>query len=401
MAGKKGMKMNSNNENSQRCIEYWKKNNPNWTLEQCEEKVKWFKKSCNYKCIEYYERNYPELSHEEHLKLKEKLYIQQKQNRKTNIEYWIKRYPEKSLEELEVLRSNAAKENNKCNIEYWIKKYPEKTLEELKELHHNHYQSWLSHQEGWGKGEKNFNHRNNSTPEERKSRSPKNIEFYKKRYPNLSEEEQHTLLNEQFNKTKTTLKTNHLYNTQLEYYLNKGYSYEESYLKLKERQSSFSLKKCIEKYGEEIGHIKFFERQKKWLNKLYSNFQINGDGRSYQSKFANDLIKNICKYFDIDKPKKEYYIYDKENKRAYAYDFSYNHHIIEFNGDYWHCNPIIYKGDFFNKVKQKTANEIWEYDLQKKKCAEKYNNKYLIIWEYEYNNDREKTFQKCIDFIKE
>ena len=94
MAGKKGQKVNT--ETSKRNYYYWKTQNPDWTIEQCEEKAKWFRKSCNYKCIEYYEKNYPNLSHEEHLKLKEKLYIQQKQSRDTNIEYWKKKYPEKS-----------------------------------------------------------------------------------------------------------------------------------------------------------------------------------------------------------------------------------------------------------------------------------------------------------------
>ena len=130
MAGKKGQKVNV--ETSKRNYYYWQTQNPDWTIEQCKEKAEWFKKSCNYQCIEYYEKKYPELSHEEHLKmlkLKEQLQEQKKHNQNTNIKYWIQRYPEKSLEELEKLRSNAAKENNKCNFEYWIKKYPEKRAE--------------------------------------------------------------------------------------------------------------------------------------------------------------------------------------------------------------------------------------------------------------------------------
>ena len=47
--------------------------------------------------------------------------------------------------------------------------------------------------------------------------------------------------------------------------------------------------------------------------------------------------------------------------------------IIEFQGDYWHCNPKLYKGNFYNKVKQKTASEIWKYDKEKAECAKKYN----------------------------
>ena len=56
----------------------------------------------------------------------------------------------------------------------------------------------------------------------------------------------------------------------------------------------------------------------------------------------------------------------------------FNNKIIEFNGDYWHCNPNIFPSDYFNSVKQKTANEIWDYDKRKKECAEEYNNKVLV-----------------------
>ena len=57
-------------------------------------------------------------------------------------------------------------------------------------------------------------------------------------------------------------------NCTLEYYLNKGMCEEEAKVALKERQSTFSLKKCIEKYGEEEGIRRFKERQEKWLKSL-------------------------------------------------------------------------------------------------------------------------------------
>ena len=68
MPGIKGMKTKKNHEDSPRFAEYYQKEHPEWTIEQCEEKAKWFKRSCNYQCIEYYEKNYPNLSHDEHLK---------------------------------------------------------------------------------------------------------------------------------------------------------------------------------------------------------------------------------------------------------------------------------------------------------------------------------------------
>lgn len=397
MAGKKGVKFN--HEESKKFKEYYQKYFPSLTEEECIEKAREYNRSLNYKCIEFYINRYPNLSKEECEKMRKEKLEEEKKNKITNILYWKEKYPEKSDEELEQLRSKAAKTKNKCNLEYWINKYPEKDIEELKKLHNEYYQSWLSHQEGWGKGDKNPNSKKKSSEKDRKSRSPRNIEFYIRKYPDLSIEECEKLRQDFFKKNTEKVKSV-IKDTNIEYYLNQGLSEEEAYLKLKERQTTFTLEKCINKYGEEIGTIKYIERQNKWLNKLYQNFQSEGDGRSCQSQFAKMCIKEICKYFKIQIPKKEHYIYDKINKRAYAYDFCYNHKIIEFNGDYWHCNPNLYDENFYNKVKQKFAKEIWEYDKIKTNIAEKYDYNVLSIWESEYRNSKEETIKKCIDFIK-
>lgn len=63
---------------------------------------------------------------------------------------------------------------------------------------------------------------------------------------------------------------NRSYNTRLDYWLNKGYEYTEALQKLKERQTTFSLEKCIKKCGEIKGKKIWEERQKKWQNTLKS-----------------------------------------------------------------------------------------------------------------------------------
>lgn len=61
--------------------------------------------------------------------------------------------------------------------------------------------------------------------------------------------------------------------------------------------------------------------------------------------------------------------------------------IIEYNGDYWHCNPKKYSENYFNRVKGKTAKELWEYDKNKVDLIIK--NGYLleIIWESDLKED--------------
>jgi len=51
--------------------------------------------------------------------------------------------------------------------------------------------------------------------------------------------------------------------TQIGYWMKKGYSEEESKLKIKERQKTFTLEKCIEKYGKEEGTNRYNERNRK------------------------------------------------------------------------------------------------------------------------------------------
>ena len=56
--------------------------------------------------------------------------------------------------------------------------------------------------------------------------------------------------------------------TCIEYYLAKGMTQQEAKQALKNRQSTFSLQKCIQKYGQEEGLRKFNQRQQKWQKTL-------------------------------------------------------------------------------------------------------------------------------------
>ena len=133
MAGKKGMTVKKNREDSPKFAEYYKKEHPEWTIEQCEEKAKWFKRSCNYQCIEYYEKNYPELSHEEHLRIRKELQMQKKQNNPLHFEYYIKNYPELSTSEQEKLWHEYVRKNNYQCKEYYLKNnVSEEEAEKLK-----------------------------------------------------------------------------------------------------------------------------------------------------------------------------------------------------------------------------------------------------------------------------
>ena len=62
--------------------------------------------------------------------------------------------------------------------------------------------------------------------------------------------------------------------------------------------------------------------------------------------------------------------------------------LIEYNGDYWHCNPKKYDSTYFNEKKSKTAKELWEYDTNKLHLATKHGYTCEVIWESDYKKDK-------------
>ena len=72
---------------------------------------------------------------------------------------------------------------------------------------------------------------------------------------------------------------------------------------------------------------------------------------------------------------------------------------IEFNGDFWHCNPSNYDSEYLHRVKKVFAKEIWEFDKQKNEHIRNYGYDILVIWESEYKKDKEATIKKCIAFL--
>ena len=242
-------------------------------------------------------------------------------------------------------------------------------------------------------GEKNPNAKCNTTEEQRKSISPFSKSF--KGYEGMSEYEIDSKINSYRQYDRKDRVT-----SQIGYWIKKGYSEEDAKKIVSERQKTFTLNRCIEKYGEEEGLKKWNERQEKWKKSLQNSFELDGDNRTPISKFEKYCKERICEYLEIDVPEKQKYISDKSNNH-YSYDLTIENKIIEFNGDFWHMNPDIYDKNSYNKVKNMSAEEIWKYDMEKIKCAESHGYKVLVIWESEYRKDKEGTIQKCIDFLTE
>ena len=229
MAGKKGQK--TSDDNNKRKWMYYKGIHEDWTLEECQEAAKTFRKSCTYTNIEYYERFYPELSHEEQEKMRqEKLYDIRKNNR-TKIEYYIEHYPDATDEERHNMWHNFNQSRNAQSIKYYERKYPDATPEEREEMRQKYIKDYWEKMPDYS-GQNNPNSKKNTTEYERRSRSPRCIEFYQRKYPNATVDEQQEMLNKYFEENRLRIK-NTIKDTNIEYYLNQGMSEAEARLALK------------------------------------------------------------------------------------------------------------------------------------------------------------------------
>lgn len=180
------------------------------------------------------------------------------------------------------------------------------------------------------------------------------------------------------------------YPNQVDYWLKKGYSEEESIKKISERQVTFSLNKCIEKYGEIEGKQKWLDRQEKWMN----NYKKSNFSKVSQELFwiiYNKLDNKEYIYFatikngemDISGKNNEYKL--RLNNTVLAPDFlmKNKNKIIEFDGTYYHRDtPENKKRDILRDIKIKENGfEVFHVN------------------ESEYKKTPDKIINDCFDFL--
>lgn len=70
--------------------------------------------------------------------------------------------------------------------------------------------------------------------------------------------------------------------------------------------------------------------------------------------------------------------------------------LVEFYGDYWHMNPAKYADDFYNAKKHQTAKQIRDRDAQRKRWLEERGYRVVVVWESDWNSQRESV----LDFLR-
>ena len=192
--------------------------------------------------------------------------------------------------------------------------------------------------------------------------------------------------------------------TQLNYWIKQGYSEEEAKKLQSERQTTFTLEKCIKKYGEVEGRKRFEERQRRWVKNLFDSMSKNG---TYNNTISRESLKLFEPVYNGIKNKYTCYIGLKDENISefrisyYSYDFTIKelNLIFEYNGEAFHPNPAWDK-EKWNSWRQafteKTAEEYHTYYMQKIKAAEDCGFKVIQLWSSETMENNTKIIMNAI-----
>lgn len=242
-------------------------------------------------------------------------------------------------------------------------------------------------------------------------RSPWSKNF--KGYAALTPDEISKKIKALYTKSFVSMNANNNNHLRLDYYISRGYSEEEAGRLLHDRQRTFTLDKCIKKYGQELGKKVFADRQEKWQNTLKSKSAEEIDRinraktkcsrflRSYSKisqKLFNQLYEKIKHSFTNvyfatlikDTPTAynnyEYEVLTEDNYHKYYLDFYIedNNKIIEFDGDYWHGEK---RGNLLR-------DNLREAHLKRLG----YTNIFHVK-ERDYNTNPDKVINDCLEFI--
>lgn len=196
-----------------------------------------------------------------------------------------------------------------------------------------------------------------------------------------------------------------------EYWLALGLSDEEAAEEVKRVQATFSLNRCIAKYGEVEGRERWTNRQKKW-KESFRTFENIQKSAKVASRISQRLFWEIMREVPPEhqphtffaEHQHEFVSYDTINDRFYLYDFVITTAklCIEFHGDMWHGNPSIYSESDTPNPYQKTTTckDIWKYDDVKQKCIEDMGYNVIVVWESDFKHNPEKIIAQLTKEIQ-
>ena len=207
-------------------------------------------------------------------------------------------------------------------------------------------------------------------------------------YEGLSEEEKQAKVLEVAKKANDTTNEHQNRVTKLEYYTSRGMTEEEARRALSERQTTFSLEKCIEKYGETAGKARWMERQKVWLENYHKqNFsQISQELFVELDKRLTEAGYQFTTYYAIKGEEGKNNEYTLRTQDSYIKPDFYIKElplVIEFDGAYYHG----------------TLPSGQSRDEYKNQAYAGMNIPLFRVPEMHFRKNKEQAIQECMDFI--
>lgn len=184
------------------------------------------------------------------------------------------------------------------------------------------------------------------------------------------------------------------YPNQIKYWILKGFTEDDAKIKVSEYQNRFSLRICKEKYGEKKGEEIFCKRQEKWLKSykksnfsnisqelfwgIYDNLENKNKFEIYFATLKNGKKTN-------DKTNNEYVLSIGKSFIKPDFFVKNKNKIIEFDGNYYH----------------REIPENAKRDAIRDKRIMKNGYDVFHINEYDYHKYKKDVIQLCIDFIND
>lgn len=190
------------------------------------------------------------------------------------------------------------------------------------------------------------------------------------------------------------------YTTRLEYYTDKGMSLDEAHEALSKRQRTFTLEKCIKKYGDVEGRRIYNERQEKWIDTLSKKSPEEWEDINRRKIASGWIFSKIEEKFISEVEDTSGLTAERQFKFGYSFvDAKFGNKLIEFYGDFWHHNPDKFSKNYVNPITKRSSSEQWTIDAAKLSKLKSNGYDVLVVWESEYKKHRNETLQKCQTFL--
>jgi hypothetical protein len=152
--------------------------------------------------------------------------------------------------------------------------------------------------------------------------------------------------------------------------------------------------------SKEVWKSKNKEERNAWLeNSIHSEKTFNKRKiKGYQSSKLESRISEILTDLNIEHTRQFTIKFNKNRRRHFDFHINGTNILIEFNGDYWHANPTIYKdSDIVHfRFGDVLVKDIWEKDMFKKQVAIDKGYVVVYIWENEINKLTNEKIAKII-----